>query len=154
MPDRQIRLLRELAHLDVDAVGAYDAAIARIHDSDIVERLREFRLDHLRHLQDLNTQLLRLGAGGVEFKSDFKGALLKGFTTVTSLMGTEAALFAMLGNEQLCTHSYHSALKTHVDHSVQLLIERHFQDEERHLGWIRDALRERLWETRRGEVHP
>ncbi len=154
MPDRQIRLLRELAHLDVDAVGTYDAAIARIHDFDIVERLRTFRLDHLRHLQDLNVQLARLGAEGVEFKPDFKGTLLRGFTSVTSLMGTEAALFAMLGNEQLCTHSYHSAMKSHLDHTLQVLVERHYQDEEHHLGWIRDALRERLWEQRREEVRP
>src|SRR5690606_1115295 len=96
MPDRQIRLLRELAHLDIDAVGSYDAAIARVHDPEIVERLRAFRLDHLRHLQDLNAQLARLGHEGVEFKADFKGALLKGFTSVTSMMGTEAALFAMM----------------------------------------------------------
>jgi hypothetical protein len=96
----EVAKLRSLAQLDADAVGAYDAAIARVREPLVRERLNEFRIDHVRHVQDLNAFIQRLGGEPVELKPDLKGTAMRSLTAVTSLMGTEAALVAMLGNEE------------------------------------------------------
>ena len=85
---------------------------------------------------------------------DFKGTVLKGFTALTSMMGNEAALMAMLGNEELTTRTYHSALRMDWNGEERALIERHSEDERRHLAWIKQAARHREWTRRETEAHP
>lgn len=97
----EVDKLRSLAQLDVDAIGAYDAAIAHVKQPLVSERLNEFRADHVRHVQQLNAFLVEFGAEPVDLRPDLKGAAMKGLTAMTSLMGTEASLVAMLGNEEL-----------------------------------------------------
>ena len=47
-------LLKNLIELDYDAIGAYDAAAARIRSDDYRAQLRAFRNDHLRHVEELS----------------------------------------------------------------------------------------------------
>jgi uncharacterized protein (TIGR02284 family) len=149
--DKERSKLRELAQLDVDAIGLYDAAIQRITVPLVREKLSEFRVDHVRHVQDLNTEILKLGGEQVDGSPDAKGTLLRGFTAVTSMMGTQAALFAMARNEELTNHSYQSALKgADWTAEVRSLIERNYADERRHLAWIKQASKEKFWEAESG----
>jgi uncharacterized protein (TIGR02284 family) len=149
--DKERSKLRELAQLDVDAIGLYDAAIQRITVPLVREKLSEFRVDHVRHVQDLNAEILKLGGEQVDGSPDVKGTLLRGFTAVTSMMGTQAALFAMAGNEEITNHSYQSALKA-ADWTAEVrsLIERNYADERRHLAWIKQASKEKFWEAESG----
>ena len=141
----EVEKMRSLAQLDVDAIGAYDAAISRVKDALVRERLNEFRVDHVRHVQDLNAFIRALGGAPVELKPDFKGTAMKGFTAVSSLMGTEAALMAMLGNEEITNRVYELALDFEWSPQVHALIRKNRQDEERHITWIREAVRLRPW---------
>jgi rubrerythrin len=141
----EVEKLRSLAQLDVDAIGAYDAAIARVKEPLVRERLNEFRVDHVRHVQDLNAFIQQLGGVAVELKPDLKGTAMKGFTAVTSMMGTEAALVAMLGNEEIANRVYELALDFEWSPEVHALIRKNRQDEERHITWIREAARLRPW---------
>jgi uncharacterized protein (TIGR02284 family) len=150
-PSQTIEKLNDLIGLDYDAVGAYDAAIHRIDVESIRARLAEFREDHRRHIRDLSAQVRQLG-GTPREHADAKGFILKGFTAVTSMMGNEAALRAMQGNEKLTNSSYGNALRENWPESVRHIIERNHHDEQRHLAYIEDALRNRIWET--GGVHP
>lgn len=141
----EVAKLRSLAQLDADAVGAYDAAIARVNEPLVRERLNDFRVDHVRHVQDLNALIQRLGGAPVELRPDFKGTAMKGLTAVTSMMGTEAALVAMLGNEEFTNRAYEMALQFDWSPEVRALIQRHREDEFRHVTWVRDAVRTRPW---------
>jgi rubrerythrin len=141
----EVEKLRTLAQLDVDAAGTYEAAIARVKEQLIRERLNDFRVDHMRHVQDLNAVIQSLGGEPVELRPDLKGAAMKGVTAMTSMMGTEAALVAMLGNEELTNRTYDLALRFDWSPEVRQLIEKNRQDEERHLAWIKDAVRLRPW---------
>ncbi len=141
----EVEKLRSLAQLDVDAVGAYDAAIARVKEPLVRERLNEFRVDHVRHVQDLNAFIQQFGGAPVELRPDLKGAAMKGLTAMTSMMGTEAALVAMLGNEEFSNRAYELALGFEWSPEVRTLIEKNRRDEERHITWIRDAVRKRPW---------
>jgi hypothetical protein len=141
----EVAKLRSLAQLDVDAVGAYDAAISRVMEPLVRERLNDFRVDHVRHVQDLNAFIQRFGGEPVELKPDLKGVAMKGMTAVTSMMGTEAALVAMLGNEEFTNRAYELALQFDWSDEVRTLIQKNREDEYRHLTWIRDAVRTRPW---------
>jgi rubrerythrin len=141
----EVAKLRSLAQLDVDAVGAYDAAISRVNEPLVRERLNDFRVDHVRHVQDLNALIQRFGGEPVELKPDLKGTAMKSLTAVTSMMGTEAALVAMLGNEEFTNRAYEMALQFDWSPDVRGLIQKNREDEYRHVTWIRDAVRTRPW---------
>ena len=148
----EVARLRNLAQLDVDAVGAYDVAIARVEVPLVRERLNDFRVDHVRHLQDLNALIQRFGGELVELKPDLKGTAMRSLTAMTSLMGTEAALVAMLGNEEFSNRAYELALNFEWSPEVRSLIEKNRRDEERHITWVRDAVRNRPWVAEGAEV--
>jgi rubrerythrin len=152
--DRKIMKLRRLCQLDVDAAGAYSAAIARITVPMLREKLTEFRADHLRHVMALNELLRRLGAEEVRDAPDLKGTVLKSFTALTSMIGNEAALMAMFGNEELTMRTYHAALMLEWSDEERRLIDRHFADERRHLEWIKQAALHRQWARSEVEAHP
>jgi len=144
-PSQIIEKLNHLIQLDFDAVGAYDAAIHRIDVESIRTRLAEFQDDHRRHISELSG-LVRARGGVPMERPDAKGFILKGFTAVTSMMGNEAALRAMQGNEKLTNSSYANALRENWPPDVRDVIERNHRDEQRHLAYIEDALRNRIWE--------
>ncbi|MFY0563059.1 ferritin-like domain-containing protein [Archangium lansingense] len=143
--NRMLERLNNLIALDYDAVGAYEAAINRIDVESLRMRLREFQQDHERHIQDLSRVVVGLG-GKPRTKPDAKGFILKGFTAVTSMMGNEAALQAMRGNELLTNRTYRVALEEEWSDETRAIIERNFSDEQRHLAFIEEALRNRSWE--------
>jgi rubrerythrin len=149
----ELEKLRSLAQLDVDAIGTYEAAIARVKEQLVRERLSEFRVDHVRHVQDLNVFIRERGGEPVELRPDLKGAVMKGMTAITSMMGTEAALVAMLGNEELTNRAYELALGFEWSPQVRQLIEKNRKDEERHLAWIKDAVRLRPWTRDEAGAH-
>jgi uncharacterized protein (TIGR02284 family) len=151
MDNQMIDRLNDLIALDYDAVGAYEAAIERIHVEALRMRMREFQADHRRHIQELSAVVTRMG-GTPRGKPDVKGFVLKGFTAITSMMGTEAALRAMQGNEKYTNHTYRKAMEHQWPDEVRAIIERNFRDEQRHLGFIEESLRMRSWEET--GVHP
>ncbi|WP_163990403.1 demethoxyubiquinone hydroxylase family protein [Pyxidicoccus caerfyrddinensis] len=144
--------LRSLAQLDADAVGAYDAALSRIPETLVRERLNAYRIDHMRHVQDLNALITQHGGQPVDLRPDLKGAAMKSLTAMTSMMGTEAALVAMMGNEEFTNRAYEVALRFEWTPEVRALIEKHREDERRHVIWIREAVRSRPWEKDRAVI--
>lgn len=150
----KISRLRKLAQLDVDAIGTYDAALKRVDVPILRDKLSEFRGDHERHVMHLNELIVKLGGQAVTHTPDLKGTVLTSFTAITSMMGNEAALMAMVGNEEVTTHTYQSALQGDWTVEERSLIERHYGDERRHLEWIKHAARSREWARRTEEAHP
>lgn len=138
--------LRNLAQLDVDAIGLYEIAIRRISVPLVRDTLSEFKGDHERHARDLNAEIVKIAEEPVGSSPDAKGAVLRGFTAITSVMGTQAALLAMLANEELTNRTYERALKIDWSPAQRALIERNFSDEKRHLAWIKQAAKEKPWE--------
>ncbi len=144
--DKVIEELNELIRFDYDAIGAYDTAIAGIHESSAREPLILFRADHERHIVELSAIVRRLGAEPVD-KPDFKGLARKTMTKVAELGGTELILKAMHSNERVLVRAYlhHQSLDFPAD--IAQLVHDNFLDEERHLAWLESALQSRIWET-------
>ena len=143
--DKIIEELNELIRYDYDAIGAYDTAIAGIHELAARDPLIEFRADHERHIIELSAIVRRLGATPVD-KPDFKGIARKTMTKVAGLGGTELILKAMQSNERVLVKAYmhHQSLDFPAD--IAQLIHANFLDEERHLAWVQSALQTRIWE--------
>jgi rubrerythrin len=138
--------LRNLAHLDVDAIQLYEVAIQHIDVPMVREKLTEFRSDHARHVEDLNAEISRITGTPVPRKPDLRGAILRGFTAISTKMSTHAALLAMTANEELTNRAYESALKIDWSPDQRALIEKNYSDEKRHLAWIKQAAKEKPWE--------
>lgn len=135
-----------LAQLDIDAVHAYGQALERVDHPALRERLTSFRADHQRHVEDLSALIRGLGEQPPPYSRDFKGFLIEGFTLLRSLSGIEGALQAMKTNETLTNHRYNDALAIPLPPEVRAVVERHLADEQRHLLYVEQALRERPWE--------
>jgi len=137
--------LNDLIALDIDAFNAYEEALDRMTITPVRNRLRTFQADHQRHIDELSEVVTRF-SGEPRQRPDVKGFLIKGFTAITSMMGDEAALRAMKGNEHLTTSTYEKALREDWPEDVMLLIRRNFSDEQRHLAFIEECLRNKPWE--------
>jgi len=149
--EKQIEELNELIHLDHDAVGAYNEAINAVQEDSIRTPLIRFKGDHERHILDLSSLVRQLGGKPAE-RPDLKGLARKTMTKIAGLMGAEAVLKAMKSNEEATNkmYSHHAAMDFPSD--VMDVLVRNYQDEQRHLAWVLDALRTRLWEQ--APAHP
>ena len=143
--EKQIEELNELIRYDLDAIGAYTEAIDKVHHPGIREPLTQYRGDHERHVSELSAVVRRLGGKPAE-SPDVKGVVRKTMTKIAGLMGEETILKAMKSNEEALNKAYnhHSTLDFPVD--VLDLIKRNYADEKRHLQWVEQALRARVWE--------
>ncbi|WP_437930100.1 DUF2383 domain-containing protein [Sorangium sp. So ce291] len=140
--------LNDLIQLDADAVLAYQQALDACEVSEIHRKLKSFQDDHQQHINDL-AELVRANGEEPRIKRDLKGFLIEGFTAIAS-QGDRSALLSMLGNEELSNHMYEAALKTDLPDEARAVVERNRRDEARHLAWIKEAIAERLWETKEG----
>ena len=137
--------VHDLIHLDMDAIKAYEQAIKACEHEIVVSQLRQFQGDHQRHVRELSEELRRLGEEP-QVKTDVKGFFIEKFTAITS-MGTRSALMSMTGNEMLTTSRYKAAVELQdLPESTKAIIRRNYDDEQRHLTWIRDALDRKIWE--------
>lgn len=153
-PDRCIvvddttKTLNDLIHLDYDAIQAYKQAIDACEIPEIRSQLTAFMGDHERHVSDLSVVVRSLGDEPAEGR-DVKGFFIEGFTAIMS-QGDRSALLAMRGNEELTTRRYDAARRADLPDDVRPLIERNYEDEARHLAWIREAIASRAWDTEKG----
>lgn len=146
--------LSSLMQLDIDAVHAYGQAIDNIKDPAIKNELSMFRDDHERHISDLSLAITNLGGKPPEHSRDFKGFLIEGFTALRSVTGTEGALKAMKGNEELTNKTYREALNLQLPPDARDIVERNYHDEQRHLAYINRVLASRSWEAwEKGTLH-
>jgi rubrerythrin len=141
----QANRLATLMQLDLDAVRAYGEAIEAIDVPEIRERLVQFRTDHEDHAEALGAAIRRLG-GEPPSSIDTAGYVIEGYTAIRAAMGIAGALRAMKSNEALTTAAYEAALGLDLPPDLKGMVERHRDDERRHLAYIEAVLEDRVWE--------
>jgi rubrerythrin len=141
-----VNRLVTLMQLDRDAVRAYEEAIAAIDIPEIRDRLEEFREDHEHHVEALEAAIGRLGGTPPEPAPDAMGYVIEGYTAIRAAMGIAGALRAMKSNEALTTAAYEAALALELPADVKRMVERHRDDERRHLAYIEAVLEDRVWQ--------
>lgn len=134
--------LDHLVRIDLDAVRAYTQAIDNVADNAIREMLTAFRADHERHIEALTAELSRRGRQAPQ-TAHFGGFALAGFTGVAAGVAPAGALMAMQGNEVVTNQAYQMALGADdLPDDLRHLLEKHLDDERRHLRTIRQWLRQ------------
>ncbi|MDQ3035861.1 MAG: PA2169 family four-helix-bundle protein [Myxococcota bacterium] len=141
-----IALMRDLVHLDVDAIHAYGQAIKNIDVASVRSELERYQADHERHVTELSAAIVALGGEPPAIRRDVKGFFIEGMTALRSAMGTEQSLKAMLTNEKLTNREYDKAMKMALTPDIDALIRRNREDERRHLQYVEDAIARRVWE--------
>ena len=140
-PTKTVTLLNDLIHLDFDAIAAYEAAIARLHEVSDKAQLGRFMADHRRHVVDL-TPLVQENGGQAVTEADFKEVLTKGRVVIAGLMGDRAVLEAMKSNEDAANAAYEKATREPRPSRprVRAVLERNLADERRHRAWIENRV--------------
>src|SRR5436305_912490 len=124
-----LKKLESLAHLDIDAVHAYMAAIDRIDLADVKAKLTLFRSDHEAHIVNLTSLIERFGGKAPTRSLDFKGFFIQGFTAIRSMISNESAIKAMVGNEELTNKTYDQALELGFPQDIRDVIQKNRDDE-------------------------
>jgi hypothetical protein len=96
-------------------------------------------------VEELSKVVSALG-GEPAASADVKGAARKLLTKAAGLVGEEAVLKAMKSNEEAINKAYDHHAKLDFPEDILALIRGNFEDERRHLAWVIEALRSRLWE--------
>ncbi len=139
--DEMIKKLNQLIQLDIDAAHAYEQAIGNISDAVIRDNIQGQQRDHERHITELSQEVRELGGTPEAYSKDFKGYLIEGFTSLRSITGTQGALKAMQGNEQLTNKYYESATEWDLTPAAKAIVEKNLSDERRHLNYINGVLK-------------
>jgi ElaB/YqjD/DUF883 family membrane-anchored ribosome-binding protein len=138
-----IKGLNDLLQLDHDAIGAYDIAIEKLEDRDHASQISGFKLDHERHIRDLNQLIAELG--GTPVNEPHGTAPLKmAMQKAGALGGDRGTLIAWRANElQVRTKydSYASRAMTWPS-NVKRFIDEAALDEERHYHWVANVLQQ------------
>lgn len=82
---------------------------------------------------------------------DTRGVIIQVFTTL-SAQEDRTAVLAMRGNEELSNSAYASALQAEMPEEVRSLVAANFEDERRHMRWLRGAILDRGWDTEQPEI--
>lgn len=143
-----VRVLSRLVHLDVDALLAFEQALARVPDPELREALTRLRADHERHVEDLSAAIRSLGREPPGRRRDAEGFFIAGFTAIRSHFGPEAAISALRDNARLAAETYGTALGEDLPEFCRELVDRGYRDEERHVERLEEALGTRSWEPR------
>lgn len=133
-------LVHDLIELDYDAIRAYEAAVERLEDESFKEKMREFLMDHRRHVEELSTLLQGLGEE-IPDGPDSKQYLTKGKVIIADLFGDKVILMAMKTNEEDTNTAYERALE-HEDlpEYARDTIARGLADERRHRAWLEQTI--------------
>jgi uncharacterized protein (TIGR02284 family) len=138
-----IALLNELIVVEYDAVGAYEAAIHRVHNQGLRRQLQAFRDDHERHIHELAGYVRDLG-GQPANHGDLKRLFVKGKVLFGNVAGDGGIMAAMRSNEDDVHEIYERAsTTTGLPQHVRRLLIQHLSDERRHSGWVEDRVEER-----------
>ena len=146
MDNKEIaRELKSLCKIDIDAFFAYTETFRHIDAPDAKKNVERFRDDHERHIKDLSDEIRSLGEEPPKFSRDFKGYVLDVFTKVRSLTGTEGSMKALRSGEETTNKKYGEAVKLGFPDRILTLINRNFKDEQGHLSYIEQAIRNQVW---------
>jgi rubrerythrin len=134
--------LSYMIKIDMDASAVYEQAIKNLNEenSNIIERFKQYRNEHERHIHILTELIRSMGDIPPERSKCSNRYLIEGFTAVRSISGTEGALRAMESNERFTNDRYDTARQWNFGPDIVGIMEEFYSDEKTHLTYIQDIL--------------
>ena len=129
--------VKELIELDYDAVEAYKVACNKLTNNLYKDKLKEFKEDHEKHIEDLTQLLARhniIAHGGPSIGNQW---ITKGKVILGSLVGDNNILKAMLSNE-IDTNVAYERMRIHENlwDDATSIITSGLEDEKKHKAWF------------------
>jgi rubrerythrin len=132
--------LNDLLQLDHDALQAYDLAIGLFQARQYRDRVKEFRGDHERHVQELTTLIKAYGGVPVQLPHLPTGVFKLAVQGAAAAGGDKAVLLAFRANERQTRDRYRRAADgAHPPEAAGILREG-ADDESRHYDWAAETL--------------
>ena len=132
--------IKDLIELDYDAIAAYEAAIDRLNKDEFRKALRNFKIDHEKHVEGLSAFLKSKGEVPPTGPSA-KSYLTQGKVILANLIGDLTILRAMRSNE-IDTNTAYGRINNYEDipKEIRGLLKQGLADERRHLAWLEETL--------------
>jgi rubrerythrin len=144
--------IKNLIMLDVAAVDAYQVASDACTRQELKAQFGAFKSDHERHVRELSEWVSSHGEEAPAGETE-TGLVIKRYTELSS-QEDRGAVLAMRGNEELTNNAYCSALggDLGLPDDLRALIEANFEDERRHIAWIRETIAVNGWDKEPEEL--
>lgn len=143
-------VVKNLLELDMAAVEAYRLAAEVSGTGEIKTQLRSFQFDHERHVRELSEWMQSQGEQAPTELGE-PGEIIRRYTELSS-QEDRSAVLTMRGNEELTNSAYSSALRAELPEDLRQIVEAGFEDERRHISWIREAITLRDWDREPPEL--
>jgi rubrerythrin len=150
MDQNTMTMILNVIELDLAAAEAYRLAADACVNVDLKKQLVAFGADHERHVGELSDWVRAQGGEPATELGDV-GNIIVGYTKLSS-QEDRTAVLAMRGNEELTNGTYASALRGEAPDDLKRVLERGFEDERRHIAWIREAILSRGWDQEPAEL--
>lgn len=138
--------LSRLFAMEVDAVRAYENALALVPPGPIRDELVVIGREHRAHADALRAEIAFRGYRAPELTSTLQGVVLGGLGSSHQPHGAEEVLAAVRANEHLASALYGRLLAKAPPEGARELLERLRADSERHRGWAERTLARRPWD--------
>jgi rubrerythrin len=151
--DLLVEALVGLMQMDLEAATAYEIAAEIVGLPQISGKLMEFAGDHRRHVEALTDLLEEFGYELDVAVPDPEASTFANLASSMSSIGIQAGVMALIGNEEFTNSTYQTTLGIVDEPQLRTLLERHLQDEQRHLKWL-VSNKETAWEAESSEGAP
>ena len=135
-----VETLCNLVQLDLDAMEAYDLAMARVENAEYRDQLEAFKGDHIRHSEELSKVVTELG-GKPSMGPGTKQNMTTGGAVLADMVGDKRILEALKANEDDTNKAYERAVEMSGDRkSADEVLRRGLEDERRHRAWLEEKI--------------
>lgn len=135
-----VETLCNLVQLDLDAMEAYDLAVARVENAEYRDQLEAFKGDHIRHSEELSNVVTELG-GKPSTGPGTKQNMTTGGAVLADMVGDKLILEALKANEDDTNKAYERAVQMSGDRkSADEVLRRGLEDERRHRAWLEEKI--------------
>jgi rubrerythrin len=131
-----VAMLVGMAQMDSEAAFAYEIAAEMVDLPDVRARLLEFAQDHRRHVSDIGQAIQAIGGEAAAAAPPPDTSVFGMLTSALGMVGPRAVLLGLIGNEEFTNSAYDTALELVGDPQLRQLIQRNFEDEQRHITWL------------------
>lgn len=132
----QATLLLTLAQMDSEAAAAYETTAALVTSEEVRSQLLQFANDHRRHISDIGRLLAKRGVEPSIAAPPPELSLFAIMSRAMVPLGDEAALMALHISEEFTNAAYSTMLDVVTDVEASALLQRNFEDEQRHIDWL------------------
>jgi rubrerythrin len=144
-------LLGSLLKVEYDIIQAGNQALSAVDIPNIREQLSIFIGDHERHVSIISAQIREMKEQPFERAADTRTFFMEGFTPIRSMVGIEGLLQALENDINIINDHYSHALLKELPSDLRSKLADIYEDEQRHLQYIVQALNGRIWEP--SETH-